>query len=199
MPVDQIQANPDIRPIGPLDEAKDKPVLLELFASGLGVRDTARKSGLSQNQVSRAKKIWGLTSTPPPENRDPSAATEAFATKARRNRKARYDDYSEINALSRGKLLQVLRNEVKHKTILRGAMGMESQIEVDEIPARDLREWSNALVQLEVALVKIEDKEDDSGQTRALSMLEKFTEMATTLVSGGPVSLPEPRPGLIQE
>lgn len=191
-----IKANPEIRPLGPVTDA-DVGDIRECFRLELGVRDTARKLGLSQAQVVAAKKKHGLTSTPPPEHQQThTQAAEAFATKARRNRQSRYDDYSEINELSRGKLLAVLRNEVKHKTILRGAMGMESQVEVDQIPARDLREWANALVQLEVALVKIEDKEDDSGQTRALSMLEKFTEAAAVIAGG---TLPAPREGLIQE
>lgn len=190
-----IMANEEIRPKGPVTE-KDLEDIRECFRQGLGVRDTARKLGLSQAQVTNTKKKHGLTSVPPPEHLNPAGAAEAFATKARRNRKSRYDDYSEINELSRGKLLAVLRGEQKHLTILRGAMGVERQEQVDEIPARDLREWANALVQLEVALVKIEDKEDDSGQTRALSMLEKFTEAAAALTGG---ALPTPREGLIQE
>ncbi|QJD49978.1 terminase small subunit [Microbacterium phage Rasovi] len=200
MPVDQVQANPAIRPKGPLDESKDKQVLIDLFAQGNGVRDAARKSGLSQNQVTRAKKIWGLTSgldpAHPTQNPGFSGANEAFSAKTRADRIARYAKWQSIADKLAARVDEGLNPETPVNTILRGAMGIESEVPVDEFPARDLRELLSALGVAETHLQKIAALEDDQGLARGLSMLEKFTE-AAAMIAG--TTLPAPREGLIQE
>ncbi|AYQ99457.1 terminase small subunit [Microbacterium phage Johann] len=200
MPVDQVQANPAIRPKGPLDESKDKQVLIDLFAQGNGVRDAARKSGLSQNQVTRAKKIWGLTSglsaEHPNQHPDRSGANEAFAAKARVDRIARYARAQSIADKLLARLDEGLDPNVQVRTILRGVQGIETEELVAEFPARDLRELVSAYGVVETQLQKIAALEDDQGLARGLSMLEKFTE-AAAMIAGG--TLPAPREGLIQE
>ncbi|QWY83789.1 terminase small subunit [Microbacterium phage PermaG] len=199
MPVDQIQANEAIRPKGPLDESKDKQVLIDLFAQGNGVRDAARKSGLSQNQVTRAKKIWGLTSglsaEHPNQHPDKSGANASFAARMREDRQKRYAKWQSIADKLQDRIDQGLNPNTPVNTILRGAMGIESEVPVDEFPARDLRELLSAVGVAETHLQKIAALEDDQGLARGLSMLEKFTEAAVAIAGG---TLPEPREGLIQ-
>ncbi|XAO35608.1 terminase small subunit [Microbacterium phage FireCastle] len=197
MPTGQVQANPKIRPVGPLVEATDKQILIDLFAKGNGVREAARLSGLSQNQVTRAKKIWGLTSAydKNPNLTPDNGANEAFAVKARKDRIARYALAQSIADKILKRLDEGLDPDHPVNTILRGAMGIESEVPVDEIPARDLRELVSAYGVVEAQLQKIAALEDDQGLARGLSMLEKFTEAVATVV----VTLPPPREGLIQE
>jgi len=163
------------------------------------VRDAARKSGLSQNQVTRAKKLWGLTSpvSAGHENQHPdlSGANEAFAAKARRDRIARYARAQSIADKILARLAEGLDPNTPVNTILRGAMGIESEVPVDEIPARDLRELVSAYGVVEAQLQKIAALEDDQGLSRGLSMLEAFTEAAAKMAQ----ALPAPREGLIQE
>lgn len=194
MPSGGVKPNPSIRPVGPVTPA-DVENVRESFRLGLGVADTARKLGLSTNQVTRVKRDHGLTSTRGVPQEVAAQATEAFSVKARRNRQARYERLQAIDELVSGKLLKVLAGEEKHMTILRGAMGMEGLEEVDAIPSRDLREVMTAIVQNHLAQAKIEDKEEDGGQARALSVLDKFIEAVGSAAQG----MPEVRPGLIQE
>lgn len=199
MPTGQVQANPAIRPIGPLDEARDKQVLIDLFAQGNGVRDAARKSGLSQNQVTRAKKIWGLTSEIPAHatnSPEAAGANEAFAAKTRADRIARYKKWQGIAEKLQERIYGGLTGEVTVRTILRGVQGIETEEIVDEFPARDLRELLSGLGVAETHLQKIAALEDDQGLARGLSMLEKFTEAAAAIAG---TTLPAPREGLIQE
>ncbi|WZB38550.1 terminase small subunit [Microbacterium phage Jera] len=193
-----IPANPELRPIGPLDESKDKQVLIDLFAKGNGVRDAARLSGLSSYQVTQAKKRWGLTSAAVPGSDMPntSGANEGFAAKTRADRIARYAKWQGIAEKLQDRIYGGLTGEVTVKTILRGVQGIETEEIVDEFPARDLRELLSGLGVAETHLQKIAALEDDQGLARGLSMLEKFTE-AAVMIAGG--TLPAPREGLIQE
>lgn len=191
MPTNMVQANPDIRPLGPLTDA-DKPALLDAFAKGLSTKEAARKTGLSENQVVRGKKRFGIVTTPPDYQ---VAASEAFATKARRERHARREKWERIA----NRLLDELEEDFtsgKVVTILRGAMGIEGEETVTKIPSRDLRERLAAVNVAEVQIQKIDALEDDQGLARGLSMLETFTQAAAALVGG---TLPAPREGLIQE
>lgn len=198
MPVDQVQANPAIRPKGPLDESKDKQVLIDLFAQGNGVREAARKSGLSQNQVTRAKKIWGLTSGLDPAAITPEkmGANASYAAKMRIDRQKRYEKWQGIAEKLQERVYGGLTGDVTVRTILRGVQGIESEEIVDEFPARDLRELLSGLGVAETHLQKLAALEDDQGLARAQSMLEKFNEAVAFIAAG---TLPPPREGLIQE
>lgn len=198
MPTGQVQANPDIRPLGPLDESKDKQVLIDLFAQGNGVRDAARLSGLSQNQVTRAKKIWGLTSGLPTDAITPEkmGANASFAAKMREDRHRRYEKWQGIADKLQERIYGGLTGDETIKTILRGMQGIETEEVVDQFPARDLRELLSGLGVAETHLQKIAALEDDQGLARAQSMLEKFNEAVAFIAAG---TLPPPREGLIQE
>lgn len=196
MPTNQVQANPAIRPKGPVTP-KDVADIVECFAQGLGVADTARKLGLSTNQVTRAKKEHALTSKPPANADQLKQASEAFSAKARRHRHERYDRLQKIT----DKMLSDLEEDLFATgrtviTVLRGVQGIESEVRVEKIPARDLRERIAAYNLSEGQLQKMEALEDDQGLARGLSMLEKFRQAAEVLAGG---TLPPPREGLIQE
>lgn len=194
MPTGGVKANPAIRKPGPITEA-EKDAMRDLFAQGLGVADTARKLGLSAGQVSHWKNKLGLTA----ESKATSGqalATEAFAQKARRERHARRDRWQKIWELAADELEHDLAAGNQATTILKGMGGIETEVLVDKVPARDLRERFAALNLAEVALQKIDALEDDQGLARGLSMLEKFAQAATDLAAG---TLGKPREGLIQE
>lgn len=186
-----VKANPAIRPTGPVTDT-DVEAIRDCFRRGLGVADTARELGLSSAQVSHTKKVNGLTSEPKQDN---TLAVEAFAVKARRVRKESYDRMAEIDELMGGNLVKILKGEIRHKMVLRGMGGMEEFEEVDGIPSRDARELVTAIAQNRLAMGKIEEKEEDGGQARALSVLDKFITAVTTAAG----AMPDVRPGLIQE
>lgn len=189
-----IKANPQIRPLGPVTP-KDVEDITQCFARGLGVRDAARELGLSQAQVTAAKSKHGLVSGLVDPKTNPAQATEAFATKARRNRLQRYEQITKIVDLASEKLIRGFEQK-EWATVLRGVQGIESVEIVEDIPSRDLREYVTAIAQGHLSAAKIEDKEDDGGQTRAMSMLEQFVE-AAKMVNGQ--HLGAPREGLIQK
>lgn len=191
MPSNMVKADPAIRPLGPITEA-DKQGLLDANRLGLTSKETARKLGLSENQVTAGRKRWGITSEPKPYQKQ---ASEAFATRARKDRHARYDRWASIFEKIAGQLDADLTPGNQSKTILKGAMGVESEVLVDNVPARDLRERIAAGNIAEVQLQKIAAMEDDQGLARGLSMMEKFFEAAEKVSGRGPA----PREGLIQE
>ncbi|QCQ57446.1 terminase small subunit [Microbacterium phage Sucha] len=193
-----VPANPEIRPLGPLDEARDKQILIDLFAQGNGARDAARKSGLSSYQVTQAKKRWGLTSAAVPgsEMPDKQGANAGFAAKMKADRAKRYAKWQGIAELLQDRIYDGLSGDKTVTTILRGAMGIEGEEVVDQVPARDLRELLSGLGVAETHLQKIAALEDDQGLARGLSVLEKFSEAAAMLAG---TTLPAPREGLIQE
>lgn len=193
MPSGGVKANPAIRKIGPTSPA-DVENVRECFRLGLGVADTARKTGLSTNQVTRIKRDNGLTSKPPANSAQLTEASRKFSDVARTHRKSRYEAFAETFDLLNAQNLAVLKGERKPKTVLRGAMGLEEMREVDEFPARDLRDRLVSLAQLDLSMGKIEDKENDGGLTEAKSTLDKALEIAQTILANSTV-----RPGLIQE
>lgn len=196
MPNKQVQANPAIRPLGPPTE-QDIANIRDSFAQGHGVAETARRLGMSTNQISLAKKKHGLTSAPPPNAAQLTQASEAFASKARRERHTRRETLNRIGT----RMLEDLERDLFTEeadviTLLRGMGGIETEERVRRVPARDLRERMAAINLNEVLIQKIDALEDDQGLSRGLSMLEKFAEAAATLAGG---ALPAPRDGLIQE
>ncbi len=193
MPSGGVKANPAIRPLGPVTE-HDVERIRECFADGHGVGETARMLGLSQNQVTQAKKKHGLTSKPPPNAAQLADASRSFATVAKDHRRKRYEAFAETFDLLNKQTLDVLQGHKKAKTVLRGVAGIESMEDVEEFPARDLRDRLVSMAQLDLSMGKIEDKEDDGGMTQAQSTLEKALEIAQAVLAQS-----TPRPGLIQE
>lgn len=192
MPTGGVKANPAVRPIGPVTP-KDIDDIRDCFRRGLGVADTARELGLSAGQVSDAKGKHGLTAEFK-ATAGQVAATEAFSLKARRQRHERRDRIIAINQ----KILEDLETDLRSGTvitILRGVQGIESEVTVEKIPARDLRERIAAWNLTEAQIQKLDALEDDQGLARGLSMLETFTEAAGRIAG----ALGAPREGLIQE
>lgn len=192
MPSQGVKANPAIRPLGPVTPA-DVDAIRDCFRRGLGVADTARELGLSTGQVSDAKGKHGLTAEFK-ATQGQIAATEAFSLKARRQRHERRDRIIAINQ----KILDDLESDLRSGqvvTILRGVQGIESEVIVEKIPARDLRERLAAWNLTEAQIQKLDALEDDQGLARGLSMLETFTEAAGRIAG----ALGTPREGLIQE
>lgn len=168
MPNYNVKPNPAKRKAGPMTEA-EKQTARDLLAAGKPVTAVAREIGVGMSTISRLRKIEGLSAIPIHDNR---AGSRAFARQAAVARNERLAGMDEIYRLQQDKILKVLRGEAKYRTILKGAMGVELEVDLDFIPPADLRSEISALATLDTSINRNDDKADDGGQARAKSMLD---------------------------
>lgn len=180
---------PKRKPGQPVTDA-EKAQVRELIAAGRTHRQVMQEVGLASSTLSSIKKSLGLVT--PIVNPGQRAGVEAYARNAAAKRMERQAGLDEMYRLREKRLLDALNGRAKYQTTLKGAMGVELEVELDFIPAADWRSEVQALANIDTAINRNDDRADDGGLARAQSMLAKVMEA----VSGAELV---PRPGLIEE
>jgi transposase-like protein len=169
---------------GPLSDA-EKARIRELIAQQKSHRAICDELGIAKATLSRFKTAEGLVT--PVLNPHQRTAVEASIRNAAVKRAERLAGLDELYRLREQMLRDVLTGKAKYRTILKGAMGVEAEEELDFIPAADWRAEMSALGTMQTSIDRNDDRADDGGLARAQSMLAKVMEA----VAGADITAPE--------
>lgn len=171
------QANPSKRkPGAPLTD-DEKARIRELVAQQVSHSDICRELGIGSSTLSRFKKQEGISTIPVVDTSGATAGFKRDAAKKRAERQAAFDELFQARA---DYLRQVIKGEVKYKTLVKIPGGGEITEQLSYIPAQDLRSEMSVLSVLDQSINRNDDRADDGGLARAQSMLTMVLQGLTS-------------------
>lgn len=148
---------------------EDDQTIRNGYEQGVPVRRLAAELGCGITTISMRAKVLGATT-------NARAQTERAVTAKVIDAKARKTTAMlaelEILELSQARTIAAMRKTSTWSTVLRGEGGIERDVELTYIPARDLRDEASARSSMMSTIAKLDT--DDGGATEARSMLENL-------------------------